>query len=234
MRCAGLTGLVLQCFAVVRAELPPAGLAPVVSASAVAESFRIWSDAAGNASQASGSSCASFDGTAVRSMRVWRVGGREDAQAMHLFQTSVSGKQYLLKVGRYHDLKRELLAGRRADQCGFTQLAGLCGIFALPSIMQGSGAWRRRNIWERFEAEGTAIPVKQGLTAINADHDGERGECVDCLYADDDDPGKSSVSDATGIVLRCPRIDQPCTVLTNRRYRRSPSTASLPLLVCQM
>jgi hypothetical protein len=46
---------------------------------------------------------------------VWYIGTREDGQAQIFFSHTdpVSGKKFLLKMGRYVDMKREALLTRR-------------------------------------------------------------------------------------------------------------------------
>jgi len=117
----------------------------------------------------------------VRSLTVGSISTRDDGQAMHFFtHTGVDGKRFLLKLGRYVDMKREALLTTRLARCGSSSFAKTCGFYRMPTELQDSGGLWRRWAWRT----GQKFPLRQALIPIDieTDDNGRLGECGDCVY----------------------------------------------------
>ena len=104
-----------------------------------------------------------FNPNEVKSLTVGSISTRDDGQAMHFFtHTATDGKRFLLKLGRYVDMKREALLTERLARCGSTSFAKTCGFFRMPAAMQDDAGFWRRWTWR----SGQTVALQLSLIHI--------------------------------------------------------------------
>jgi len=131
---------------------------------------------------------------------------------MHFFShTAADGRRYLLKLGRYVDMKREALITARLAACGSQSFAKTCGFYRMPVELQDdAGRWRRWN-WRVGERYRLRVPLSLGHFEILNDDEGRLSECQDCQYHLLDPRGSYlKTNDIRAHIRLCPR---ECVVL---------------------